>query len=60
VVQDGRVQTVDEPALRAELIAQVRAGLAASGGAGSWRQTVDAMAEDLGPFYRSARFRGCC
>jgi 5-methylthioadenosine/S-adenosylhomocysteine deaminase len=60
VVQDGRVQTVDEPALRAELITQVRAGLAASGSAGSWRHTVDAMAEDLGPFYRSASFRGCC
>lgn len=60
VVHDGRVLTVDEAALRAELIAQVRGSLAAAGDAEHWRCTVDALAEDLGPFYRSAHFRGCC
>lgn len=60
VVRQGRVVTVDEPALRAELIAQVRSSLAANGDAQRWRQTVDALAEDLGPFYRAGRLRGCC
>lgn len=59
VVQGGRVATIDEPALRAELIAQVRAGLATSGDASHWRRTVSALAEDLGPFYRGGRL-GCC
>lgn len=61
VVQQGRVVTLDEPGLRAELVAQVRSGLAAAGDAQHWRQTVDALAQDLGPFYRGALFlRGCC
>lgn len=60
VVQAGQVLGVDEPALRAELQAQVRAGLAADPAWGAWRQQVQALAEDLGPFYRRSAWRGCC
>ena len=60
VVEGGQVVTVDERALRTELIAQVRAGLAARGDSGQWQRTVDSLAEDLGPFYRGAHHRGCC
>jgi cytosine/adenosine deaminase-related metal-dependent hydrolase len=58
VVDDGRVQGIDEPALQAELLARMRAALAADAGHGAWRATVQALAEDLAPFYRT--FGGCC
>jgi N-acyl-D-aspartate/D-glutamate deacylase len=61
VVDAGRVQGIDEPALRAELLARMRGALAAdAAGALSWRGTVKALAEDLGPFYRRGRMGGCC
>lgn len=61
VVDRGRVLGIDEPALRAELLARMRGALAAdAAGALSWRETVKALAEDLGPFYRSGRIGGCC
>lgn len=60
VVSSGQVVTVDEPALRAELLAQVRARLAADAQAGGWRDTLSALAEDLGPFYRRGGHPGCC
>ena len=60
VVSGGQVVTVDEPGLRAELLAQVRANLAADAQAGSWRSTLSALAEDLGPFYRRGAGPGCC
>jgi 5-methylthioadenosine/S-adenosylhomocysteine deaminase len=58
VVDGGRVSGVDEPALQADLLARMRAALAADGRHGDWRATVQALADDLGPFYR--RFGGCC
>lgn len=61
VVDAGRVQGIDEPALRAELLARMRGALASdAAGALSWRETVKALAEDLGPFYRRGRIGGCC
>ena len=60
VVQDGQLVTLDEPALRAELIAQVRRGLADSPGFDAWRRTLDEFSEDLGPFYRNSAWSGCC
>jgi 5-methylthioadenosine/S-adenosylhomocysteine deaminase len=61
VVERGIVTGIDEPALRAELTAQVRDRLAAQGrAAGRWRNTLDALAQDLGPFYRAGRLGGCC
>lgn len=60
VVRGGALATLDEPALRAELLAQVRSGLAAQPAFDPWRQTLVAMAEDLGPFYRRSAWTGCC
>jgi 5-methylthioadenosine/S-adenosylhomocysteine deaminase len=61
VVDAGRVQGVDEPALRAELLARMRSALAAGhAGATSWRDTVKALADDLGPFYRRGQMMGGC
>ncbi|MDA7418291.1 amidohydrolase family protein [Xenophilus arseniciresistens] len=61
VVDAGRVCGVDEPALLGELRARMRAALAADDGAwAGWRRSVQAMAEDLGPFYRAGRLRGAC
>jgi 5-methylthioadenosine/S-adenosylhomocysteine deaminase len=61
VAEGGRVLGIDEPALRAELLARMRGALAAdAAGALSWRETVKALADDLGPFYRSGRIGGCC
>jgi 5-methylthioadenosine/S-adenosylhomocysteine deaminase len=59
-VDQGRVLGVDEPALEAEMLARLRHRLATEPAWSAWRSTVDAMAEDLGPFYRSGRFLGCC
>ena len=61
VVDAGRVQGIDEPALRAELLARMRNALAADhAGVTSWRDTVRALAEDLGPFYRRGQMMGGC
>ena len=59
VVEHGQVVGVDEAALRAELVARMRAAIAAQPQVSRWRATVDALAEDLAPFYRSGGF-GCC
>lgn len=61
VVDAGRVQGIDEPALRAELLARMRSALGADrAGAASWRDIVRALAEDLGPFYRRGQMMGGC
>ena len=59
VVRGGRVVTVDEAALRAELIARMRTTIAAAPQVAQWHATVGALAEDLGPFYKRGIF-GCC
>jgi cytosine/adenosine deaminase-related metal-dependent hydrolase len=59
VVSGGRVTGVDEPALRAELLARTRAALAADPRLAAWRTTLGEMAQDLGPFYRRGGL-GCC
>lgn len=60
VVAQGRVCGVDEPALRAELIAQMRERIAAQPAVGAWHTAVCALAEDLGPFYHRSAWSGCC
>jgi cytosine/adenosine deaminase-related metal-dependent hydrolase len=61
VVRNGAVVGIDEPALRAELLARTRSALAAAPGFAAWRRQIDEMAEDLGPFYRRPGFAaGCC
>ena len=59
IVRRGRVVGVDEAALRTELVARMRAAIAARPHVAEWRATVGALAEDLGPFYRHGGF-GCC
>ncbi len=59
VVDRGRVQGIDEEALRAELIARARAVLAADGQHVKWLDTLRALAEDLAPYYREGPL-GCC
>ncbi|MBU6269718.1 MAG: amidohydrolase family protein [Betaproteobacteria bacterium] len=59
VVAEGRVTGIDEPTLRAELLARTRSALAADPRAAAWRATLREMAEDLGPFYRRGG-PGCC
>lgn len=64
VVEGGRVTGIDETALRAELLARMRAALSSDvssdAASASWRGTVQALSEDLAPFYRSGHFGGCC
>jgi hypothetical protein len=60
VVQGGVATGIDEPALKAELLARVRAALAAAPGFAVWRQQLGELAEDLGPFYRRSAWAGCC
>lgn len=60
VVDGGRVQGIDEAAMNAELLARMRRALAADATNASWRETVKALAEDSGPFYRANRLWGCC
>lgn len=60
VVEDGRVITVDEAGMRAELIAQVRASLKGNAAAARWKDVVGQLADDLGPFYQHSPFGGCC
>lgn len=60
VVEAGRVTGIDEAALRSELLARARAALAADAAHGGWRATVQALEQDLAPFYRDGRFGTCC
>jgi len=60
VVASGRVLGIDEPAVRAQLIDTMRARIAADAGVPAWKQVLDDMAEDLGPFYRRSAWTGCC
>jgi cytosine/adenosine deaminase-related metal-dependent hydrolase len=60
VVAQGRVCGVDEHALRAELIAQMRERIAAQPAVSAWQGTLRALDEDLGPFYLKSAWRGCC
>ncbi len=60
VVDGGRVLGIDEPALRADLLARMRSALAADPSHAAWRDDIKAMADDLAPFYRHGRFGGCC
>ena len=60
VVQQGRVLGFDEAAAVAELNAQVRHRLQAEPEWAGWRSAVQALAEDLGPFYRRGIGPGCC
>ncbi len=60
VVRDGRVLGIDEDAVKNELAACTRDAIAADGGWDTWRTTVNAFAQDLGPFYRARQFLGCC
>ncbi|MFC5608751.1 amidohydrolase family protein [Variovorax soli] len=59
VVEGGRVTGIDEPQLRAELVARALAALAADGAHGQWLQTLRALAQDLAPFYSEGPL-GCC
>jgi cytosine/adenosine deaminase-related metal-dependent hydrolase len=60
VVSQGRLTTLDEPALCAELLAQVRSALAARPDHNEWRVMLGDVAQDLGPFYRRTAWAGCC
>ncbi|MEF7617008.1 amidohydrolase family protein [Aquincola sp. MAHUQ-54] len=60
VVAHGRVVGLDEAAVRQELVAQMRARIAAQPEVAAWQGTVRALAEDLGPFYRRSAWSGCC
>lgn len=60
IVEAGKIVGVDEAALRAELIAQVRSSLAAERDTAHWKAMIDALAQDLGPFYRTGRHLRCC
>jgi len=60
VVQGGRVMGVDEPALKAELLARTRAALSAAPDGDAWRRRLGELADDLGPFYRRSAWAGCC
>jgi cytosine/adenosine deaminase-related metal-dependent hydrolase len=60
VVEHGRVRGIDETVMRAELLARMRHALAMDTGNSSWRETVKALAEDSGPFYRAGGSWACC
>ncbi|RZM02022.1 MAG: hydrolase [Variovorax sp.] len=60
IVEHGRVLGIDEPALKAELLARTRRALAADPAHAAWREDVRALADDLAPFYRRGLFGGCC
>jgi 5-methylthioadenosine/S-adenosylhomocysteine deaminase len=60
VVDGGRLITLDEDALRAELLGQVRSRLRSQSDCDQWRKTLLEMAQDLGPFYRKSAWAGCC
>ena len=54
------VDGVDEPALKAELLARTRAALSAAPDGDAWRRRLGELADDLGPFYRRSAWAGCC
>ena len=60
IVAKGKVITVDEEGMRAELIAQVRSRLRDNPAAARWRDVLDVLSEDLGPFYSKGVYLGCC
>jgi cytosine/adenosine deaminase-related metal-dependent hydrolase len=60
VVEQGRVCGVDEAALRAELLGQMRERIAAQPALRDWQANLNALAEDLGPFYLKSAWHGCC
>ena len=60
VVSGGRLTTLDEPALRTELMAQLRSGLAAQPEFNHWHGTLSELAQDLGSFYRRSSWASCC
>lgn len=60
VVREGRVTGIDEAAVSGALSERTRAAIAADSGWAAWRDTLTALDEDLGPFYRSRQFLGCC
>lgn len=60
IVAAGKVVTVDEEGARAELIAQVRSSLQNNPAAARWREVLDVLSEDLGPFYSKGVYLGCC
>jgi len=60
VVDQGRVCGVDETALRTELLQQMRERIAAQPAVRDWQTTLNALAEDLGPFYLKSTWHGCC
>jgi 5-methylthioadenosine/S-adenosylhomocysteine deaminase len=60
VVREGAAINIDEPALRAELLARTRSALAAAPGFAVWRQQIGDMADDLGPFYNRNAWAQCC
>jgi cytosine/adenosine deaminase-related metal-dependent hydrolase len=60
IVVDGRVTGIDEAAVRESLARQTREAIAANSEWGAWRATLSAFDQDLGPFYRSRQFLGCC
>ncbi|CAB3759849.1 amidohydrolase family protein [Paraburkholderia humisilvae] len=60
VVARGRVCSIDEAAVRAELIGQLRTKIAAQPSVQAWHATLQALSEDLGPFYLKSAWFGCC
>jgi 5-methylthioadenosine/S-adenosylhomocysteine deaminase len=60
VVAQGRTCGVDEAAVRAELTGQLRASIAAQPSVHTWHATLQALSEDLGPFYLKSAWFGCC
>lgn len=60
LVRNSAVTGIDEPALKAELLARTRSALVASPGAAVWRRQIGELAQDLGPFYRRSAWAGCC
>ena len=60
VVRGGVLATLDEAAMRGELMAQVRASLARDAEFGRWKDTLLQLGQDLGPFYRRSGWAGCC
>ena len=59
-VNQGRVRGVDEEDIGREMMAQTKAAIQADAGWHDWRDTLNAYATDLGPFYRARQFLGCC
>jgi 5-methylthioadenosine/S-adenosylhomocysteine deaminase len=61
VVQDGKLITLDEGTMIAELLSQWKfALLKDSGSVSTWRSTLTQLSKDLEPFYRKGFHPGCC